>query len=67
MNLIKRMNFWEINFPLEMKRWKRLEQKLAESKTKLENLSNTKLAVDNRSIFVSIPIKPKEKIYKEES
>ena len=50
-----------------MKRWKCLEQKLAKSKTKLENLSNTKLAVDNRSIFVSIPTKPKEKIYKEES
>ena len=50
-----------------MKRWKRLEQKLAESKSKLENLSNTKLTVDNRSVFVSIPTKPKEKIYKEES
>ena len=46
---------------------KSLEQKLAESEAKLENLSNTKLAVDNRSIFVSIPTKPKEKIYKEES
>ena len=41
-----------------------LEQKLAESEVKLENLSNTKLVVDNRSIFVSVPLKPKvDKIY----
>ena len=41
---------------------KSLEQKLVESEAKLENLSNTKLDVDNRS--VSIPLKPKEdKVY----
>ena len=41
---------------------KSLEQKLVESEAKLENLSNGKLAVDNRSFFVSI--KPKdEKVY----
>ena len=41
-----------------------LEQKLAEFEVKLENLSNTKLVVDNRSIFVSVPLKPKvDKIY----
>ena len=41
-----------------------LEQKLAEFEAKLENFSNTKLAVDNRSIFVSVPLKPKvDKIY----
>ena len=42
---------------------KSLEQKLVESKAKLENLSNTKIAINNRSIFVSIPVKPKDKIY----
>ena len=63
----KKNEFLRKQFPSRDERWKRLEQKLAESKTKLENLSNTKLAVDNRSIFVSIPTKPKEKIYKEES
>ena len=41
---------------------KSLEQKLVESEAKLENLSNTKLDVDNRS--VSIPLKPTEdKVY----
>ena len=40
-----------------------MEQKLVESEAKLENLSNTKLAIDNRSISVSVPIKPKDKIY----
>ena len=34
---------------------------------KLENLSNTKLAVDNRSVSISVlvpvPVKPKDKIY----
>ena len=39
-----------------------MEQKLVESEAKLENLSNGKLAVDNRSVFVSI--KPNdEKVY----
>ena len=36
---------------------KSLEQKLAESEAKLENLSNTKLVVDDRSVSVSL--KPK--------
>ena len=63
----KKNEFLRNQFSSRDERWKRLEQKLAESKSKLENLSNTKLTVDNRSIFVSIPTKPKEKIYKEES
>ena len=44
---------------------KSLEQKLAEPEAKLENLSNTKLTIDNRSVFVSVPalVKPKDKIY----
>ena len=41
---------------------KSLEQELVESKAKIENLTNTKLVVDNRSVSVSL--KPKtEKIY----
>ena len=44
------------------KKMKRLEQELVESKAKIENLTSTKLVVDNRSISVSL--KPKtEKIY----
>ena len=44
---------------------KSLEQKLAKPKAKLENFSNTKLTIDNRSVFVSVPalVKPKDKIY----
>ena len=33
---------------------KSLEQELVESKVKIENLTNTKPAVDNRSVFVSL-------------
>ena len=41
---------------------KSLEQELVESKTKIENLTSTKPAVDNRSVSVSL--KPKiEKVY----
>ena len=42
---------------------KSLEQKLAESEAKLENLSNTKLAIDNRSASVSVPFNPKDNVY----
>ena len=41
---------------------KSLEQELVESKAKIENLTNTKPSIDNRS--VSISLKPKtEKVY----
>ena len=41
-----------------------LEQELAESKSELEKLSSTKLAIDNRFVSISVPIKPKdEKVY----
>ena len=41
---------------------KSLEQELVESKAKIENLTSTKPAVDNRSVSVSL--KPKaEKVY----
>ena len=54
------MNFWEIKLPLKMRRWK--AWKLVESKTKIENLTDTKPVVDNRSVSVSL--KPKiEKVY----
>ena len=36
---------------------KSLELKLVESEAKLENLFNSKLAVDNRLVSVSVPIK----------
>ena len=36
---------------------KSLELKLVEFEAKLENLFNSKLAVDNRSVSVSVPIK----------
>ena len=38
---------------------KSLEQELVESKAKIENLTSTKPAIDNRSVFVSL--KPKTK------
>ena len=41
---------------------KSLEQELVETKAKIENLTSTKLVVDNKSVFVSL--KPKtEKVY----
>ena len=41
---------------------KSLEQELVESKTKIESLTCTKFAIDNRSVSVSL--KPKtEKVY----
>ena len=41
---------------------KSLEQELVESKSKIENLTSTKPAINNRSVFVSL--KPKtEKVY----
>ena len=36
---------------------KSLEQELVESKAKIENLTNTKPVVDNRSVFVSLKAK----------
>ena len=36
---------------------KSLKQELVESKVKIENLTSTKPAVDNRSVFVSLKLK----------
>ena len=42
---------------------KSLEQKLAEAKAKLENLSNTKLVVDKKFVSIYVPVKPKDNLY----
>ena len=39
---------------------KSLKQKLAKFEAKLENLSNTKLTINNRSVSVFLPHKPKD-------
>ena len=50
-------------FSSQDEKMKSLEQKLVKAEAKIENFSNTKLTVDNRSISVSILVKPKIKIY----
>ena len=52
----KNNEFLRNQFSSQDEKMKSLEQELAESKAKLENLSNTKLAIDNRSAFVFVPI-----------
>ena len=52
----KKNEFLRNQFSSQDEKMKSLEQELAESKAKLENLSNTKLAIDNRSAFVFVPI-----------
>ena len=47
----KKNEFLRNQFFSQDEKMKSLEQKLAKSKAKLENLSNSKLAIDNRSIF----------------
>ena len=61
----KKNEFLRNQFSSQDEKMKSLEQKLAKAEAKLENLSNTKLVVDNRSISVSVPhpVKPKDKIY----
>ena len=50
-------------FSSQDEKMKNLEQELAKFEAKLENLSNTKLAVDNRSVSISISLEPKDKVY----
>ena len=57
----KKNEFLRNQFSSQDEKMKSLEQELAESKAKLENLSNTKLAVDNKFGFDSISLKPKDK------
>ena len=60
----KKNEFLRNQFSSQDEQMKILEQKLAESKAKLENLSNTKLLVDDRFVFVSVPLKPNaDKVY----
>ena len=58
----KKNEFLRNQFSSQDEKMKSLEQKLGGSKAKLENFSNTKLLVDNRSVFVHF--KPKtNKVY----
>ena len=60
----KKNEFLRNQFSSQDEKMKSFEQKLVESKAKLEKLSSTKLDIDNRSIFVIVPFKPKaDKIY----
>ena len=60
----KKNEFLRNQFSSQDEKMKSLEQKLAESKSKLENLYSTKLLVDNKSVSVSVPLKPKDdKVY----
>ena len=56
----KKNEFFRNQISSQDEKMKSLEQELAESKSKLEKLSSTKLAFDNRFVSVSIPIKPKD-------
>ena len=58
----KKNEFLRNQIPSQDEKMKNLEQELVESKTKIKNLTSTKFAIDNRSVFVSL--KPKtEKVY----
>ena len=59
----KENEFLRNQFSFQDEKMKSLGQKLTEAKAKIENLSYTKLAIENRSISVSVPVKPKDKIY----
>ena len=53
----KKNEFFRNQVSSQDEKMKSLEQELAESKAKLENLSNTKLAIDDR--FISVSPNPK--------
>ena len=53
----KKNEFLRNQFSSQYEKMKSLEQKFVESKVKIENLTSTKPAVDNRSVSVSL--KPK--------
>ena len=55
----KKNEFLRNQISCQDEKMKSLEQELVESRTKIENLTSTKPAVDNRSVFVSL--KPKLK------
>ena len=60
------LNMWNtyvLTFSPQDEKMKSLEQKLAEAEAKIENLSYTKLAIENRSVFVFVLVKPKDNLY----
>ena len=58
----KKNEFLRNQISSQDEKMKSLEQELVESNAKIENLTSTKLAVDNKSVFVSL--RPKtEKVY----
>ena len=58
----KKNEFLRNQISSQDEKMKSMEQKLVESKANVENLTSTKPAIDNRSVFVSF--KPKiEKVY----
>ena len=58
----RKNEFFRNQISSQDEKMKSLEQELVESKAKIENLTSTKLDVDNRSVSVSL--KPKtEKVY----
>ena len=59
----KKNEFLRNQFSSQDEKMKSLEQELAKSKAKLENLSNIKLTVDNKSISISISLELKDKVY----
>ena len=58
----KKNEFLRNQFSFQDEKMKSLEQKLAEPEAKLEELSNTVLVVDNRSVSFSVLVKPKDKL-----
>ena len=58
----KKNEFLRNQISSQDEKMKSLEQELAESKAKIENLTSIKLAVDNRSVSVSLKVKT-EKVY----
>ena len=60
----KKNEFLRNQFSSQEEKMKSLEQKIAESGAKFDNLSNTKLAVDNKFVSVFFLLKPKDdKVY----
>ena len=58
----KKNEFLRNQISSQYEKMKSLEQELVESKTKIENLTSTKLAVDNKSVSISFKSKT-EKVY----
>ena len=59
----KKNEFLRNQISFQDEKMKCLEQELVESKVKIENLTSTKPAVDNRSVFVSLKPKTEKVLY----